>query len=49
MRLILIVLAGLVCGCQTTKPPKRDVEVGLDVPVGSPDKAKMTVTIKASF
>lgn len=51
MRLILILIVGLMCGCRSTRPaqPKRDVEIGIDVPVGAIDKAKVTATIKASF
>lgn len=44
IRLILLVV--LVCGCQSTK---RDVEIGVNAPLGAPDKAKMTATFKTSF
>lgn len=47
-RFILILLV-IVCGCQSTRQPKRDVELSVDVPVGAPEKARVTATIKASF
>ncbi len=49
MARFLFLLVCIVCGCKSTTPPKRNVEISVDAPVGSPEKTRVTATITASF